>query len=83
MRVGQRETGCRVVKFAIRPLNSVVARVACRGEAGARVGDGRGRIVVIGQVAVHAGPAGDVVIAELRVMTVGALPGRIGVGVRQ
>ena len=83
MAVRQQKTGGRMIKFAVRPQHRIVAGRAGGREPGLDVIDRRSSVVVIGHVAIHAVAVGDVVIAELRVVAVRTLPGRIGVGVGQ
>ncbi len=63
-----------MVELAIRPLHGIVAVLAGRREPGVR--DRAGRSVEIGLVTVHTRCSRNVVVAELRVVAVRALPGR-------
>jgi len=60
MRAGQRESGLRVIKFTVRPLDGVVAQLAGGRETGVR--HRTVRVVVIGLVARNASRVGDVVV---------------------
>jgi hypothetical protein len=81
--VGQQKTGRGVIELAVGPYHRVMTVLARRREPQRHVIDGGGRVVVIGLVAVRAGAAGDVVVAELRVMAAAALQRRYGVGIGQ
>ena len=83
MSVRQQETGRRVIELAVGPLDGIVTARASRREAHGDVIHRRGGVVVIGLVAVHAGTAGDVVVAELSVVATVALQRWIGVAVTQ
>ena len=72
-----------MIEFAIGPHHRIVASRARRRESNLDVIDGRGGVVVIGHVAVHAVPVGDAVVAELRVMATAALQRGYGVAIRQ
>ena len=71
-----------MIEFAIGPQNCVVAGFASRRETRRGVGYRRGRIVVVGLVAGHAGPAREIG-AELRIMATVALQRRICMRVSQ
>ena len=83
VRVGQREAGRGVIELAVGPYHRVMTILARRRESNLDVIDGRGGVVVIGHVAVHAVPVGDGVVAVLRVMATGALQRWIRVTVGQ
>ena len=83
MSVGQQKTGRRVIELAVRPGNRVMTIRARRGEPQRHVIHRRDCVVVVSLVAVHAGAAGDVVVAELRVMATAALQRGHSVGIRQ
>ena len=68
VQTGQRETGGRVVKFAIGPQHRVMALLARCGETGVRYR--RGRCVEVGLVAADARRVGDgVVVVNVAVRT--------------
>jgi len=81
--VGQQKTGRGVIELAVGPYHRVMTILARRREPQRHVIDGRGGVVVIGLVAVHAVPVGDAVVAELRVMATAALQRGYGVAIRQ
>ena len=62
VRVGQRETGGRVIELAIRPLNRIVTGFTRCRETSRSVSYWRGRVVVIRLVASHASSARQAVI---------------------
>jgi len=79
MRTGQRESGLRMVEFAIGPLDGVMAVLA--GGREARVRHRRLRIVVVGLVTRNARRIGDVVVVVD--VAIGACPWRDGMRARQ
>ena len=72
-----------MIKFAVGPDDRIVAVLASRGEPQCDVIYWRDCVVVVSLVAGHAGPTGDVVVAELRVMATAALQRGYSVGIRQ
>jgi len=75
MRPGQRESRLRVIESRRLPGRSVVASVASLGEAAGHVIRIR-RALEVREMAGYACSAGDVVVAELRVVTIRTLPRR-------